>query len=269
MLILENGTPVVASAPVLRSQLTARAGRERAAYDTGSVVDENRALQARFRHVFGCPNSLRAERYFDAQLARLARQRDLLDYGCYDGGMLPRYLAMGPRRVTGIDISETGIALARARFGLHGQFHVGDAHAMPFADASFDLVVGRAILHHLDWQVALREVRRVLRPGGQALFVEPLGDNPAARLLRTLTPRARTRDERPLTRDQLHFADALFPSNSHLFFNLLSVPAAMLTSLTTLTATNPLLHLADAADRCLSRTPLRYWMRAVVLIWHR
>ncbi len=237
--------------------------------ESGTPVADSRSVQARFSHLFACPNSLRAERYFDQQLARLARKRDLLDYGCYDGGMLPRYLAMGPRRVTGIDISETGIALARARYGRHAQFHVGDAHAMPFADATFDLVVGRSILHHLDWPVALREVRRVLRPGGKALFVEPLGGNPSARMLYTLRPRTRTRGECALTRDQLRFADALFHSNSHLFFNLLSVPVAMFTSLTSLTAANSLLRLADAADHCLSRTPLRYWMRAVVLIWQR
>ena len=268
MLILENNPQAACSATPVAS-LAARTGRERAAYDGGVVVAENRRLQARFHHVFSCPNSLGAERYFDDQLACFAQGADLLDYGCYDGGMLPRYLALGPRSVTGIDISETGIALARARYGRLGHFHVGDAHALPFAEASFDLVVGRAILHHLDWAVAIEEVRRVLRPGGQAIFIEPLGDNPAARLLRRLTPQARTRDELPLTGGQIEGADRRFSDHSHLCFNLVSVPVAMLTSLTTLGATNPLLRAADWTDRRLARTRLGYWMRAVVLIWHR
>jgi len=268
MLILENCAPLPATTSAAPG-LAGRAARERAAYDGGGVVAGSCALQARFRHVFTCPNSARAETYFDEQVARWAAGGDLLDYGCYDGGMLPRYLAMQPRSITGLDISETGIALARARFGSVGRFAVGDAHAMPFGDESFDLVVGRAILHHLDWEVALGEVRRVLRPGGVALFMEPLGDNPAAQLLRALTPAARTRDERPLSGSQILFGNHLFGGNSHLFFNLLSVPAALATSASGLAADNVLLRLADGVDRCLARTPLKYWMRAVVLLWHR
>lgn len=268
MLILENRTSVPTTTPAA-PEFTGRAARERAAYDGGGVVAKSCALQARFNHVFTCPNSVRAEAYLDAQVARRAAGGDLLDYGCYDGGMLPRYRAMQPRSITGLDISETGIALARARFGSFGRFEVGDAHAMPFADESFDLVVGRAILHHLDWEVALGEVRRVLRPGGEAIFMEPLGDNPAAKLLRALTPEARTRDERPLTQGQIQFGDRLFGGSSHLFFNLLSVPTALATSASGLGADNVWLRLADGVDRSLAGTRLKYWMRAVVLQWQR
>jgi SAM-dependent methyltransferase len=269
MLTLDNHSACSAAGAAAPPLLDGRCARERAAYDGGSVVAGSCALQARFRHVFACPNSLQAEEYLDRQVARLARGRDLLDYGCYDGGMAPRYLNMQPRSLTGIDLSATGIALARARFGSRARFHCGDAHAMPFADESFDLVVGRAILHHLDWEAALGEVRRVLRPAGSAIFVEPLGDNPAAKLLRRLTPGARTPDERPLTRRQIRYGDDLFGASAHRFFNFFSVPAAMAASLCRATADNRLLRLTDWADRRLAATPLRYWMRAVVLVWRR
>ena len=67
-----------------------------------------------------------------------------------------------------------------------------DAHHLDFPDESFDLVFGRAILHHLDFETAIKEVKRVLKRGGHAAFAEPLGDSPFAKLFRLLTPRAYT-----------------------------------------------------------------------------
>jgi SAM-dependent methyltransferase len=253
----------------MMEELSARVGREKAAYDSGTVHKEGSALQGRFHHVFKCPNSRRAERYLDEVVARCAKNKDILDYGCYDGWMLPRYEKLAPASISGLDISENAIAKARANYGNKAKFYAGDAHEMPFPDGSFDLVVGRAILHHLDLDLALKEIRRVLRPGGAAVFVEPLGDNPGAKLLRTLTPRARTKDEVPLSRSSIHKADALFGGSSHLFFNLVSVPLAMLTSLTPFAPECALLRLADHCDRIFAVTPLKYWMRQVVLVWRK
>jgi SAM-dependent methyltransferase len=250
-------------------ELAARVARERAAYDSGIAYRESSALQARFHHVFECPNSRRAEEYLDRAVERWARGKDILDYGCYDGWMTPRYHKMAPASVTGLDISETGIAKARASYGDIAKFYAADAHDMPFADASFDLVVGRSILHHLDLELALKEIRRVLRPSGKAVFVEPLRDNPGAKILRAITPRARTADERPLTRAEIKGADALFSSSEHLFFNLISVPVGMATSLTPLSADCVLLRLADRVDRTLAHTFVKYWMRQVVLVWRK
>ena len=177
-----------------------------------------------------------ASDYLDQAIARYAKDKDVLDYGCYDGWMTPRYRAIGPSSITGLDISENAIIKAKVKYGDVARFYTGDAHAMPFPDASFDIVVGRGILHHLDFDAAVEEIRRVLRPGGRAIFVEPLDDNPGAKLLRALTPRARTKDEKPLTRSKILRADVLFGGSSHFFLNLISVPVAMLTSLTPLGA---------------------------------
>lgn len=55
--------------------------------------------------------------------------------------------------------------------GLDVTGNVADAEALPFEDASFDLVVGHAVLHHIpDVELALREVLRVLKPGGRFVF---------------------------------------------------------------------------------------------------
>ncbi|MGA2349416.1 MAG: class I SAM-dependent methyltransferase [Terracidiphilus sp.] len=248
-------------------ELDERVAREKAAHDEGSVREDSRRLHDRFYHVFRCPNSKWAERYFDASVVKYAKDRDILDYGCHGGWATPRYLEMGPRSITGLDISETAIALANEQFGQFGKFYVGDAHRMPFADESFDLAAGRGILHHLDLNLALKEIQRVLRPGGAAIFIEPLADNPGAKLLRALTPKFRTQDEKALSRASILWADSLFGGSSHLFYNLASVPAGMLTSFTPLSPDNFLLRLTDIPDRMIAQTPLKYWMRNVVLVW--
>jgi len=59
------------------------------------------------------------------------------------------------------------------------------------------------VLHHLDLRIAGRELRRVLRPGGVAVFCEPWGENPLLRFgppLASYSGKERTRDEEPLCR---------------------------------------------------------------------
>jgi ubiquinone/menaquinone biosynthesis C-methylase UbiE len=73
---------------------------------------------------------------------------------------------------TGVDLTEAAIDLVRRRLeleGLNAELQVADAESLPFAEASFDLVYSWGVLHHTpDTERAVREVRRVLRPGGEA-----------------------------------------------------------------------------------------------------
>jgi ubiquinone/menaquinone biosynthesis C-methylase UbiE len=101
--------------------------------------------------------------------------RELLEVGCGIGTDLVRF-ATGGAIVTGVDLSSTAIDLAQQNFALHGlraaRLQVANAEALPFADASFDVVYGHGVIQYTaDPTALLRECHRVLRPGGQAIFM--------------------------------------------------------------------------------------------------
>jgi SAM-dependent methyltransferase len=141
----------------------------------------------------------RCEQRYDDLVTAVAPGDDVLEYGC-GAGSKSFALAERGAHVTGIDLSETAIEVARAeaaRRDLPVTFVPMNAEHLEFDDHSFDLICGSAILHHLDLDRAGDEIRRTLRPGGRAVFLEPLGFNPLINLYRRLTPKHRTPDEHP------------------------------------------------------------------------
>jgi ubiquinone/menaquinone biosynthesis C-methylase UbiE len=105
----------------------------------------------------------------------LAGQRmsgDVLEIGGGGGamaaGVLGRYPAV---RMTVADLDPLMVRVTErrlARFGARAMATVGDATALPFDDASFDVVVSSLMLHHIGrWEAAVAEAVRVLRPGGR------------------------------------------------------------------------------------------------------
>ena len=101
--------------------------------------------------------------------------REVLDIGC-GAGALARRLAERGHDVTGIDPAGDAIAAARERMP-EARLMVGGAEALPFGDASFDASLFLNSLHHVPgprMRTALHEALRVLRPGGEAIVVEPL-----------------------------------------------------------------------------------------------
>jgi SAM-dependent methyltransferase len=89
------------------------------------------------------------------------------------------------------------------------------AEKLDYASDTFDTAIGFAILHHLDIELAIAELYRVLKPGGVAWFAEPLGTNPLINLYRRLTPQYRTEDEAPLDLAAMRGALSRFRSVSH------------------------------------------------------
>ncbi len=104
------------------------------------------------------------------------RDRRLLEVGCGIGTDLVRFLR-GGARVTGVDLAERSIELARANVELHGlggraDLRVANGEALPFDDDSFEVVYGHGVLQYTaDARRLVDECRRVLEPGGEAIFM--------------------------------------------------------------------------------------------------
>lgn len=105
-------------------------------------------------------------------LPHLAAGQRLLDLGCGPGTITVDLAArIDPGRVVALELTDAALDLARAEAARVGctniEFATGDAHRLPFADGSFDIVHAHQVLQHLQDPVqAIREMVRVCRPGG-------------------------------------------------------------------------------------------------------
>jgi SAM-dependent methyltransferase len=183
----------------------------------------------------------------------------VLEYGCADGrlSLLEQQLAQRFKAFSGIDLSDQAIVKARqtaAKQALkHCRFEVMDAEAMTFADASFDLVFGRGIIHHLQLDRCFAEIKRVLKPGGSALFLEPLGHNPILNWYRGRTPEMRTPDEHPLRARDFELARTFFRTVELSYFGLSTLLAIPLGKSA---HARRFMALCRATDRYLLRLPV-------------
>ncbi len=159
--------------------------------------------------------------------------RTVLDLGC-GAGENALLLARRGARVIAVDVSGSLVELARRRLELNGlsdavRFVIGSAHELPLAGESIDVVVGIAVLHHLDIPLASREVFRVLKIGGRGVFKEPVRDSRVVRAIRRAIP-YRAPDvspfERPLTTAELELFASPFRTESIRAFCLPFVSAA-------------------------------------------
>lgn len=99
------------------------------------------------------------------------RHARLLEVGCGMGTDLLQF-SRGGARCVGIDLTPRSIEITQHRFqlyGANGSFMISDGEHLPFCDESFDVVYSNGVLHHTpDTEGAIRELHRVLRPGGTA-----------------------------------------------------------------------------------------------------
>ena len=120
----------------------------------------------RFDKLRYLPNVVDFEAYQD---------RDLLEIGCGIGTDLVRF-ARGGANVTGVDLAERSIDLARQNFELHAMtpadLRVANGEALPFDDETFDVVYAHGVIQYTaDPARLIAEARRVLRPEGEAIFM--------------------------------------------------------------------------------------------------
>jgi len=195
--------------------------------------------------------------------------RRVLDFGC-GHGMASVVLARRGARVTGFDLSGRYLREARQRAQANGvavSFAQADGERLPFAAGSFDRIWGNAVLHHLDLPRTGAELRRVLRPGGVAVFCEPWAGNPLLGFARRFLPypaKHRTPDERPLSPAALRRLRAAFPNLDLHGCQLVSMVRRVLPA-------GRLVELLDRADdRLLRSLPvLQHFCRYMVLTLRR
>jgi ubiquinone/menaquinone biosynthesis C-methylase UbiE len=111
---------------------------------------------------------------------RIPPQSSVLEVASGPGYFAIELAKLGNYQITGLDISETFVGIARAnaaKAGVRVDFRHGNASNMPFAKESFNFLLCRAAFKNFsEPQGALEEMHRVLRPGGQALIIDLRGD---------------------------------------------------------------------------------------------
>lgn len=230
-----------------------RAERERKAYDEDAVWEHSNRWHQRFSHVFESPNTLRHERLFEDLQRSSAPGKRVLELGCGDGENAARLLSHGADYVFGVDVSESFLERAQDR-AVPGRlaFAMHDA-TEPFSEP-FDLIVGRAILHHIDYRDVIGRLHdRTLQPGGMMIFMEPLGSNALIRLFTLLAPRAHTPDERSFRAGDLRWFREHMTGFELYPFNYATLLAGIVSSRLLPSADNAMLRAADRIDVWLAR----------------
>ena len=190
------------------------------------MQEESLARERQFHDVWAASievERIQVEDYFEActapenrfiisHLGDLAGKR-LLDLGC-GAGENSVYFARQGAHCVAADYSpgmvEVALKLAAAN-GVTVEGQTANAMQLSFPDNSFDLVYASNLLHHLpEPEVCIREMHRVLKPGGKACFWDPLRHNPAINLYRRIATAVRTEDEMPLHINITNYVKSLF-----------------------------------------------------------
>ena len=139
--------------------------------------------------------------------------KKLLDLGC-GAGENSVYFAKKGALCVATDYSpgmvEVALKLAEKN-GVKIEGCTANAMELEFPDNTFDIVYASNLLHHLpEPKLAIREMHRVLKPGGKACFWEPLKHNPVINVYRRMATKVRTEDETPLDINIVKFVNSLY-----------------------------------------------------------
>jgi 2-polyprenyl-3-methyl-5-hydroxy-6-metoxy-1,4-benzoquinol methylase len=199
----------------------------------------------------------------------------ILDYGC-GFGALGMYLSSCGGHVWGFDLSHEATDIANEtarRYGLSAKFEPMDAENLTYPDDFFDLVVGFGVLHHvIKYPHASAGLRRVMRPGGRAVFVETLWDNPLINLVRRFTLAEDDAGDAHLTdRNIREFAEnfhEIHLEKRHLLYMLKRLVTPPERNLQNEIRPRPFLKVVKRLDEKLLIPPMRrYCGEVIVFMW--
>ena len=225
-----------------------RSQRERESVDHTDIYQNSEQWHQNFAHVFQCPNTLRHETTLKELLALHVAGKRVLDIGCGYGGSSIDLLQQQASYVHGIDISERFIASAqsfaqpnRLDFDLHDI-------SQPIK-GKYDVIFGRSILHHLDYQEVLsRLYTDNLNPNGIMIFMEPLGSNLLLRMYWQIAKDAHTPDERPFMRRDLDWLSHQFNRFTLIPINYFSLLFGIVSSKLFSRPDNRIMKISDFID---------------------
>ena len=225
-----------------------RSIREKESVDRSDIYQKSEAWHQSYAHVFQCPNSMRHEATLQKIIGDRISGKRVLDIGCGYGGSSIELLEQQASYVMGVDISERFIATARNYAQKDRLDFILHDISQPIS-GQYDLIFGRAILHHLDYQEVLQRLYRDnLNPGGSMIFMEPLGSNPLLKLYWWIAKDAHTPDERPFMRSDLRWLQSQFEQFTLIPINCFSLPLGILSSKLLSRPDNLLMQLADWLD---------------------
>jgi 2-polyprenyl-3-methyl-5-hydroxy-6-metoxy-1,4-benzoquinol methylase len=109
--------------------------------------------------------------------ANITSTDQVLEIGCGTGLFTRKVYALTKASITATDISEELLTEAKKLLP-EAIFKIDDAMNLSFPDNQFDVVFGSSVLHHLEMEKSIKEIFRVLKPGGRMVFAEPNMMNP-------------------------------------------------------------------------------------------
>src|SRR6266700_5242123 len=149
---------------------------EREVYDRAPLSESSGELLVWDEVLFS--RVVRGREYFVLQrVLESIRPRKILDVGS-GAGWLTVHLAGTGLLAVGVDVSRRLLNVARSLGAGAAEFVQADGSCLPIANGRIDMVVSVAALHHLPVEIALREWKRVLTPGGTLVLFEPNSQNP-------------------------------------------------------------------------------------------
>ena len=154
------------------------------------------------------------------------KTKNVLDFGCGTGNFTKKIINFNPKKIVAVDISEEAIKKAKNNPSLNKkniEYRVENCEDLSLNSDSFDIAYGSGILHHLNLNKSLSELKRILKKNGKIIFIEPMATNPIINLYRKFTPNARTSDEHPFRLSDIEFIKSLFTKVEVKYYGFLTL----------------------------------------------